>query len=426
MPALDRPAPPSRPLHRRPHLRAGVWLAAWTLVAACDPPRDDARGAAPESAPAPAPAKADPEARDGAPATGPTEASIKAAPIEAAPIEAARGPAPKGPLNRLPPEDQARRADAIEALDEGHYDLALKALGPLLDRYPSNPAVRGLHEAAVQSLAAVAQDSAARLALTPATRVARPPFVHTLVRAVTLADSGPMPRLRKVSEAKNLITDDDDWYRKNDLRAPLLEVPNPFRGLPGALPQGIPPKYGDALLVRGIAHADHTILIYGQDFGDGRFLAVIDAAGEVQTLLDFSSWLEPDGYTPGDRQFVDEVVQWAEVRDGVLYLQNGHRTYAASSKGHNAYLSAIDLATSELLWRSEPLVANALSFVIRGPAIITGYGFTAEPDFMYVVDRRDGATASKVPVKSGPDMILEKDGQLFVRTYDRDYVFVAE
>jgi hypothetical protein len=29
----------------------------------------------------------------------------------------------------------------------------------------------------------------------------------------------------------------------------------------------------------------------------------------------------------------------------------------------------------------------------------------------------------KVSVKSGPEILVEKDGRLFVRTYDTDYVF---
>jgi hypothetical protein len=57
--------------------------------------------------------------------------------------------------------------------------------------------------------------------------------------------------------------------------------------------------------------------------------------------------------------------------------------------------------------------------------LICGYGFTAEPDFLYVLERATGKTVSKVPLKSGPDFLIEKDGELFVRTYDTDYVFTV-
>jgi hypothetical protein len=69
------------------------------------------------------------------------------------------------------------------------------------------------------------------------------------------------------------------------------------------------------------------------------------------------------------------------------------------------------------------LVANAVNFLVRDGYIITGYGFTAEKDFMYVVDARTGETLQKLKVKSGPSYILERDGRIYARTYDHDYVF---
>lgn len=114
---------------------------------------------------------------------------------------------------------------------------------------------------------------------------------------------------------------------------------------------------------------------------------------------------------------------WAAVEGDVLYLSFGHRTYAASSKGANAYISAIDLKTGELLWRSAPLVSNAANFVIRGGHILAGYGFTAEPDYLFVLDRATGKTVSRTKVKSGPDYLFVQGDRLLVRCYDYDYVF---
>ena len=66
----------------------------------------------------------------------------------------------------------------------------------------------------------------------------------------------------------------------------------------------------------------------------------------------------------------------------VLYVSHAHSTYAKSSKGYNAYISAIDLKTGQLLWHSQPLVSNAYDFLVKGDAIIAGYGFTAENDYL--------------------------------------------
>ena len=53
----------------------------------------------------------------------------------------------------------------------------------------------------------------------------------------------------------------------------------------------------------------------------------------------------------------------------------------------------------------------------------SGYGFTAEPDFLFVLDMKTGEVVEKTKVKSGPEVILDKSGELYVRTYDHDYVF---
>jgi hypothetical protein len=110
----------------------------------------------------------------------------------------------------------------------------------------------------------------------------------------------------------------------------------------------------------------------------------------------------------------------------VLYVSSSHRTYAKSSRGKNAFLTAIDLETGELRWQSEPLVANAANFLLWDGFVVTGYGFTEEPDHMIVVDQATGATLAKTFVKSGPSYLVRKGDQLFVRTYDTDYVFGVE
>jgi hypothetical protein len=106
----------------------------------------------------------------------------------------------------------------------------------------------------------------------------------------------------------------------------------------------------------------------------------------------------------------------------MLYVSNFHRTYARSSKGANAYLTAIDLATHRIVWRSQPLVANANNFVVVGDTIVSGYGFTAEPDYLYVVNKHTGSILQRLPVKSGPEYLVRRDDRLFVRTYDTDYL----
>ena len=64
----------------------------------------------------------------------------------------------------------------------------------------------------------------------------------------------------------------------------------------------------------------------------------------------------------------------------MLYVSKSHLTYGPQTRGRNAYLTAIDLATKKTLWRSLALVANARTFVVSEDLIVAGYGFTAELD----------------------------------------------
>src|SRR5690606_7022511 len=129
------------------------------------------------------------------------------------------------------------------------------------------------------------------------------------------------------------------------------------------------------------------------------------------------------GTLAGEEGFVDQSVTWAALVGEVLYVSHGHRTYARSSKGDNAYITALDVSTGELLWRSAPRVANAADFIVHHGHIISGYGFTAEPDYLYVLDAATGKTVSATRVKSGPDYLFLKTDELWVRCYDADYVF---
>ncbi|WP_437827420.1 hypothetical protein [Sorangium sp. So ce1153] len=271
---------------------------------------------------------------------------------------------------------------------------------------------------------ATAGDGAASAALDSRSpvKLAAPPFAQTLVRPAP-AGSSAAPRLVKVTEQKNTITDEAEWFARNGLSLPVLQVPTGPRSGARPLPSFVPTRYGDQELVKAIDHGDHLALFYGPSFADARFVAILDAAHRVVAFFDFESFLVPPAFAPKEAEFVRGHVGWAVAKDGVLYVSSGHRTYAASSKGKNAYLSALDLATGQLLWQSAPLVCNAENFVLRGDHLLCGYGFTAEPDFLYVLERATGKVVSKLPMKSGPEFLVEKEGKLFVRTYDTDYVF---
>ena len=67
-----------------------------------------------------------------------------------------------------------------------------------------------------------------------------------------------------------------------------------------------------------------------------------------------------------------------------------------------------------------------MNFIVKDDVIISGYGFTDEEDYIYQIDMNTGNVISKTELSKKPDMLVEKDGQLYVHTYSIDYVFDME
>jgi hypothetical protein len=139
--------------------------------------------------------------------------------------------------------------------------------------------------------------------------------------------------------------------------------------------------------------------------------------------FDFRNYARPPRTAPGEQEFSYEQVLWAKLAPtGILYVENAHQTYAKSSYGRNAYVSAIDPAKRKLLWRSPALVANADNFVLLNNTIVSGYGFTAEPDYLYALDRATGKVTGRVLLPSSPQTIARHGNELTVTTYDHRVV----
>jgi hypothetical protein len=167
-----------------------------------------------------------------------------------------------------------------------------------------------------------------------------------------------------------------------------------------------------------ITTANRSFGIYGTDGSTGRYLVAYDKAGHTLYAFDFKNYGWPPRIRPGEREFVYEQPQWAAEAGGVLYVETTHLTYARSSYGQNAYITAIDLKTKGAIWRSAPLVANAQNFVVTPHYLITGYGFTNETDYLYALDRKTGLGAGIVKLPSAPEDLTRQGSLIHVRTYD--------
>ncbi len=125
-----------------------------------------------------------------------------------------------------------------------------------------------------------------------------------------------------------------------------------------------------------------------------------------------------DGITSNTNQFI----RYEESVGNTLYVEISHNEYSVNEP-NSSYIVAIDLDSKEVLFRSEPLVANAGNFRIVDDCIICGYGFTAEPDYIYILDRFTGKKLDTIKVNSAPEQFEIIDGVLNVATYNTAYTF---
>ena len=109
----------------------------------------------------------------------------------------------------------------------------------------------------------------------------------------------------------------------------------------------------------------------------------------------------------------------AYLEDGIFYGASVRNGYAQSN---TCFMFAYDLENDKLLWRSADQTYNSMNFVVKGDVILCGYGFTAEPDYLYQINRNTGEVIDRLSLKKAPDLIIEQDGKLYVHTYSYNYV----
>ena len=113
----------------------------------------------------------------------------------------------------------------------------------------------------------------------------------------------------------------------------------------------------------------------------------------------------------------------AYLKDGIFYGASVANGYA---QPNTCFMFAYDLKNEKLLWRSADQSYNSMNFVVEGDVLICGYGFTAEPDYLYQINRNTGEIIDRLLLKKMPDLIVEQDGKLYVHTYSYNYVIGIE
>ena len=117
----------------------------------------------------------------------------------------------------------------------------------------------------------------------------------------------------------------------------------------------------------------------------GYAAALYAPGGDERWALDLSTYL------PAPRLLEIQDVRWG---DGHLYFNVACLTYAREADGRCSWLYKVDPASGRVRWRTPPLTSNDI-FLLHGPWVVAGYGFTAEPDSLYLVERESGAIVDR-------------------------------
>ena len=111
------------------------------------------------------------------------------------------------------------------------------------------------------------------------------------------------------------------------------------------------------------------------------------------------------------------------IENGIFYGASVMNGYAQPD---TCFMFAYDLENEKLLWRSADQTYNSMNFLVKGDVIFCGYGFTAEDDYLYQLDKNTGEVIDRLPLKKMPDLMAVKDDRLYVHTYSYDYVIEVQ
>lgn len=190
-------------------------------------------------------------------------------------------------------------------------------------------------------------------------------------------------KLQIISEEYNNIDWANDWYERGNLSLPMIG--NEWNHF-----------YDDTY---EYLWADNELYIFDRQ--------ISDSDTHCLYVLQY----------PTDQWYITGNNAW--LKDGIFYGASVTNGYAGPD---SCFMFAYDLEQDKLLWRSADQSYNSMNFVIKGDVILCGYGFTAENDYLYQINRNTGEILDRLELKKMPDLLVEQDGKLYVHTYSYDYV----
>jgi len=115
-------------------------------------------------------------------------------------------------------------------------------------------------------------------------------------------------------------------------------------------------------------------------------------------------------------------VQDVRYANGRLYFNEACQSYSREAGGACSSLLAVDPVAGTVGWRTPPLTSNNI-ILLHGPYIVAGYGFTAEPDSLFLIDRATGRILDRQPLDSAAGYLEVTGEDLVVVTTNQLYYF---
>lgn len=180
--------------------------------------------------------------------------------------------------------------------------------------------------------------------------------------------------------------------------------------VPAELPGGVP-RVMDGLPLHLAQRAQGGWLALYASAPEGRANAGYRAAlfgkrGELVWKVDLNRFLS----RPRDLEIQD-----IRLQGGKLYFNEACQSYSAEAGGRCSALVRVDPVRGTLDWRSRNLVSNNV-FIFHGPYIVAGYGFTREPDFLYLVSPETGRVVASRALDSAHSYLEARDGDVYAVT----------
>ncbi len=141
-------------------------------------------------------------------------------------------------------------------------------------------------------------------------------------------------------------------------------------------------------------------------------VTLYNAKGDILWQFDLTNYIDEPNFE----------IQDIRLDDDILYFNSACESYSKYSNGECSALYAFDTKKEKVLWKTAYLVSNDI-FILTDDLVICGYGFTAEPDYLYILNKKTGKQLSKTRLDTAHDYLELKDNVLHVITYNKYYQF---